>query len=92
MSYHPARLNGHSHFGSEVNEFKLSRDLVRPRDQSFMEFYEWEPLMVIHHPAKFGGHRHSGSGDIVFLVAKEENSRCCCFNPPLLFKFMEDMG
>ena len=40
--------------------------------------------MVSHHPAKFGDHRHCGSGDM-FLVAEEENSRCSCFNPPLLF-------
>ena len=41
--------------------------------------------MVSHHPAKFGDHRHCGSGDIMFLVAEEENSRCSRFNPPLLF-------
>ena len=40
--------------------------------------------MVSHHPAKFGGHRHCGSGNM-FLVGKEENSRCSRFNPPLLF-------
>ena len=43
--------------------------------------------MVSHHPAKFGGHRHCGSGDIMFLFAEEENSRCSRFNPPLLFNF-----
>ena len=43
--------------------------------------------MVRHHPAKFGGHRHCGSGDIMLLVAEEENSRCSRFNPPLLFNF-----
>ena len=41
--------------------------------------------MVSHHSAKFGGHSHCGSGDIMFLVAEEENSRCSRFNPPLLF-------
>ena len=41
--------------------------------------------MVSHHSAKFGGHRHCGSGDIMFLVAKEENYRWSHFNPPLLF-------
>ena len=41
--------------------------------------------MVSHHFAKFGGHRRSGSVDIMFLVAKEENSKCSRFNPPLLF-------
>ena len=40
--------------------------------------------MVSHHPAKFGDHRHCGSGDIMFLVAEEENSKCSCFNLPLL--------
>ena len=41
--------------------------------------------MVSNHPAKFGDHSHCGSGDIMFLVAEEENSRCCRFNPSLLF-------
>ena len=41
--------------------------------------------MVSHHSAKFGDHRHCGSGDIMFLVAEEENSRCSRFNPPSLF-------
>ena len=41
--------------------------------------------MVSHHPEKFGDHRHCGSGDIMFLVAKVENSRCSHFSPPLLF-------
>ena len=43
--------------------------------------------MVSHHPAKVGDHRYYGSGDIMFLVAEGENSRCSCFNPPLLFVF-----
>ena len=33
--------------------------------------------MVSHHSATSTGHRHCGSGDM-FLVAKEENSRCFC--------------
>ena len=41
--------------------------------------------MVSHHPANFGGHSRCGSGDIMFLVAEEEDSRCCCFSPKLLF-------
>ena len=41
--------------------------------------------MVSHHSAKFGDHRHCGSGDIMFLVAEGENSRCSHFNPSLLF-------
>ena len=40
--------------------------------------------MVSHHPAKFGGHRDCSSGYMI-LTAKEENSRCSRFNPPLLF-------
>ena len=41
--------------------------------------------MIIHNPAKVGGHRHCGSGNIMFLVDEEENSRCSRFNPRLLF-------
>ena len=41
--------------------------------------------MVSHHPAKFGGHSSCDSGDIMSLVAKKEDFRCCHFNPPLLF-------
>ena len=43
--------------------------------------------MGSYHPAKFGDHRHCGSGDIMFLVAEDENSRRSHFNPPLLFIF-----
>ena len=43
--------------------------------------------MASHNPAMFCDHRHCGSGDIIFLVAKEENSRCSRFRQPLLFKF-----
>ena len=41
--------------------------------------------MVSHHPAKFGGHRHCGSGDVMSLVVEEEDLRCSCSNPQLLF-------
>ena len=41
--------------------------------------------MVSHHPAKFGDDRNCGSGDLMFLVVQEENSRCSRFNPLLLF-------
>ena len=58
-------------------------ELSRPLNQRVMRFDVWESLMVNHHPAKFGGHRHCTSRDM-FLVAEEENSRCSCFNPPLL--------
>ena len=59
-------------------------ELPRPLNQRVMRFDVWESLMVNHHPAEFGGHRHCASQDIMFLVAEEENSRCSCFNPPLL--------
>ena len=41
--------------------------------------------MVSHHSAKFSDHRHCGTGDMIFLVAEEENSRCSRFNLSLLF-------
>ena len=50
-----------------------------------MWFYGWEPILVSYHPAKSGDHGHCGSENIMFLVAEEQNSRCSCFNPPLLF-------
>ena len=36
--------------------------------------------MVSHHPAKFRGLRHCGSGDIMFLVAEEQDSTCSPLN------------
>ena len=64
-----------------------NREIIFLEGQLFgYRFYGWEALMVSHHPANFGGHRHCGSGDM-FLVAKEENSRCSRFNSPLLFNF-----
>ena len=41
--------------------------------------------MVSHHPAKCGGHKHCGSGDIMFLVAEEKNSKCSRFSSSLMF-------
>ena len=41
--------------------------------------------MVSHHLVKFGDHRRCGSGDIMLLVAGEENSRCFHFSPLILF-------
>ena len=41
--------------------------------------------MVSHHPAEFGDDRHCGSGDIMFLVAEEEDFRCSRLNPSLMF-------
>ena len=67
------------------NDFSLPRDLEKRRDQSVIWFYGLESVKVSHHPDKFGGYRHCGSGDITFLVAKEEDFRCSHFNPPLLF-------
>ena len=41
--------------------------------------------MVSYRPVNFCHHSHCGSGDIMFFVAEEENSRCSPFNLPLLF-------
>ena len=41
--------------------------------------------MLSQHPPKHGRHRHCGSGDKIFLVVEEEDSRCSRFNLPLLF-------
>ena len=43
--------------------------------------------MISYHPTTFRSHRHYGNGDILFLVAEEENSRCCHFNPPFFVNF-----
>ena len=37
--------------------FCLTRDLARPRDQSFVLLYDKELLKVYPHPTKFDGHR-----------------------------------
>ena len=66
------------------NDFSLPRDLKKRRDQSVIWFYGLVSVKVSHHPGKFGGHRNC-SGDIMFLVAKEEDFRCSLFNPLLLF-------
>ena len=44
-------------------QFRWSRDLARPTDQSFIWFYGREPLMASYNLAKFGGHRYCGVGD-----------------------------
>ena len=56
-------------------QFRWSRDLARPRDQSFIWFYGREPLMASYHLAKFGGHRYFGVGDM-FLVVEGQDSTC----------------
>ena len=56
--------------------FSLSRDIARPFDQR---------VIISHHPAQFGGHRYCVSGDIMFLVAAEKDSKCSPLNPPLHF-------
>ena len=50
-----------------------------------MWLFGWELLMVSHHLGMFGGYWRCGSGDILFLVAEEKNSRCSRFSSPLLF-------
>ena len=69
------------------NGFSLSRDISRSCDERVMWLYGWQPVKVSYRPAKFGGHRHCGSGNIMFLVAEDETSRCSRFIPPLLFNF-----
>ena len=64
---HPARFGGHCYCGSG-DDFSLSRDLSRLRDQKVMWLYRQEPIEVGYHPATFGGHKHSDNGDIVILV------------------------
>ena len=41
--------------------------------------------MVNHRPATFDDHKHCGSGDIIYLVADEEDARCSSYNPSSLF-------
>ena len=41
--------------------------------------------MVSHHPTKSDNNGICDSGNKMFLVAEEKNSRCSRFNPPLLF-------
>ena len=41
-------------------------------------------VIKVHPPKKFGGHGRCGSGDIMFSVAEEEDSRCSLFKRPLL--------
>ena len=41
--------------------------------------------MVRHHPSKFGGNSHCGSGDIMFVVAKGQDSTCPRLDRPILF-------
>ena len=46
----------------------LSRDLTRPRVQSFD--FMIKNLTGIHHPSKFGDRRHYASGDIMVVVCR----------------------
>ena len=47
------------------NDFSLSHDLTRQRDQRLMWLYRQVPIKVADHPAKFGRPRHCGSGDMI---------------------------
>ena len=38
--------------------------------------YGWETLMKIQQPARFGDIKHCDSGDIMYLVAKEQELTC----------------
>ena len=50
------------------NDFRLSRDLARPRHQKVMRFYVWNPLIISHYPEKFGVNWRFVSGDMTLLV------------------------
>ena len=76
MGYYPAKFGGDSHFGSKVIMNLVCHRILKDRVINVSYDGGREPVMVSHHPAKFGGSRHCGIGDIVFLVAKEENTRC----------------
>ena len=51
-------------------------DIARSRDKNVTWHYEWDTLMFSRHPAKFGDHRDCDSGDIMFLVAEEQDLTC----------------
>ena len=86
MSYHPAKFGGHSHSGSGVIRNLVCHVILQDHMiKGSCDSMGMESLMACHNPAKFGDHRHHGGGDIMFFVAEEKNSRCCRFNPPLLF-------
>ena len=45
IRYYPANFVGHRHYGSEdTNDFSLSRDLTRSRDQWVMGLYGQVPI------------------------------------------------
>ena len=83
---HLANFGGHSHSGCNVIMIlvclMISQNLVIKRSCNFIGR---TPLMVIHQPHKFDSHCRCASGDLMFSVAEEEDSRCSSFNPPLLF-------
>ena len=58
------------------NDFSLSHDLGRSRDQGVMRLCSLEPLKVSHHPAKFGGFRQCCNGDIKVLVCHMIKRSC----------------
>ena len=43
-------------------DFDLAHDFARPRNQSVIWLYGYEPLKVSLYTAKFGSYGHSGSG------------------------------
>ena len=61
VSYHPGRFGSHNHSGSR-DAMDFPHDLARPRDQSVIWLYGFEPLKL--RPR----HRHCGSGDMMVLV------------------------
>ena len=45
----------------------LSREFARPREQSIVSVYSWEPFKERYHAPKFCGHRQCDDGDIMVL-------------------------
>ena len=64
---HLAKFGGHRHCDNE-DDFSLSRDLTKSRDERSHGLYRQEPIKLSYHPAKFSGHRHWGSKDVIILL------------------------
>ena len=93
MSFHPAQFGGHSHFGSEVIMnlvcHVLLQDHVVKVPWDFMGGNSSWKVTTLASLVTIGTVvvEIMECEDIMFLVAKEENSRCSHFNPSLLFNF-----
>ena len=73
MSYHPAKVGGHSHSGSGVISSLVCHVILQDHVvKGSCDFMDGNPSWLSHHSAKFGDHRHCGSGDMMFLVLKRK--------------------